>query len=484
MCKNLQSSLKDPESVRLLLSKELDKGFLFGPFISIPFKDYRINPLGLAEHKYSKKKRLIVDMSAPHNNGDHPSLNSLIDKETHSLQYVRIDDAIELIRKLGPGSLLVKTDISDAFKLIPIRPDLWPFHGVSWENRYYFYSRLVFGSRSSPKIFDNLSIAICWITQHVYHIENVLHLLDDFLVVIPTSTDAHLIKEKFLSIFHSLRVPIAQHKTEGPATCLEYLGIILDSEKMEARLPRQKTLRILDTIEAFTSRRTCTKRELLSLLGHMSFAGKVVRPGRSFISHLISLSTSVEKLHHHVTLTADVRADLNMWADFLRNWNGASFFIDANITLAADLTIFTDATPSSYGGFFKSQWFQGLFPPDFFHEQQSMALCELYPIVLAAALWGSNWANKRILFYCDNLSTVNIISKGRSKVPSIMKLMRRLTFLSCVHNFVIHAKHIPGVENDIADSISRFQMDKFFRLAPQSDRDPMPSIPLKDLMMG
>ena len=100
-------------------------------------------------------------MSAPHNNLEHPSLNSLIDKEAHSLQYVTIDDAIRLIKSLGPGTLLFKTDISDAFKLVHIRPDLWPYHDISWNNMFYFYSRLVFGSRSSPKIFDNLSVALC-----------------------------------------------------------------------------------------------------------------------------------------------------------------------------------------------------------------------------------------------------------------------------------------------------------------------------------
>ena len=42
---------------------------------------------------------------------------------------------------------------------------------------------LVFGSRSSPKIFDTLSQAICWIATHVYKIDNILYLLDDFLQI-------------------------------------------------------------------------------------------------------------------------------------------------------------------------------------------------------------------------------------------------------------------------------------------------------------
>ena len=43
-----------------------------------------------------------------------------------------------------------------------------------------FYTRLVFGSRSSPKSFDTLSEAVCWILQNYYDVESVLHLLDEF----------------------------------------------------------------------------------------------------------------------------------------------------------------------------------------------------------------------------------------------------------------------------------------------------------------
>ena len=483
ICKNLLTARRDPSAVRELIDKELSKGFLRGPFEQIPYENYRINPVGIAQHKYSKKKRLIVDLSAPHNNDNHPSLNSLIDKDSHSLQYVRIDDAIKVIRQIGPGALLVKTDISDAFKLLPIHPDLWPFHGISHDGLFYFYTRLVFGSRSSPKIFDTLSEAICWIAQNNYDVENLLHLLDDFLVIVDPKDDATAAKETFLGIFHKLQVPLALHKTEGPSTALEYLGVILDSAKMEARLPMEKVNRIQDTLAFFAKRKTCTKREILSLLGHMNFASRVVRPGRAFVSHLITLSTTVSELHHHITLNASVRSDLNMWSLFLQRWNGASFFLDEEISPASKLQIYTDATPTAFGGFFNSHWFQGHFPEAFMKEQQSMALCELFPIVMACVLWGSQWSQKRILFHCDNLATVQIITKGRSKVPSIMKLMRRLTFHCAIHNFVILAKHIPGKDNVIADALSRFQMATFRKLAPLADATPTACVPLEQLLM-
>ena len=186
---------------------------------------------------------MILDLSAPHNDVNHASLNDLIQKEEFSLNYVTIDHAIALINKHGTGSWLCKTDISDAFKLLPIQPSLWPFHAVKWDDQYYFYTRLVFGSRSSPKIFDTLSQAICWIAKYKFHINSILHLLDDFLTVDPPDFEASRTMALLTLIFISLGIPIAPHKTIGPVTCIEYLGIILDSKHMEARLPNDKLVK-------------------------------------------------------------------------------------------------------------------------------------------------------------------------------------------------------------------------------------------------
>ncbi|CAC5394848.1 unnamed protein product [Mytilus coruscus] len=62
-CKNLRSALSQPAHVLKLIESEVEKGYLEGPFDFIPIKQYRINPIGVAEGKYNKKKRLIVDLS-------------------------------------------------------------------------------------------------------------------------------------------------------------------------------------------------------------------------------------------------------------------------------------------------------------------------------------------------------------------------------------------------------------------------------------
>lgn len=474
-CRNNLSARSQKDIVSDLINKELDNGFVYGPFCKLPFEKYRVSPLGVAEGKYSQKKRLILDLSAPHND-NVVSVNELIDKDLCSMTYVKIDDAIKIITKYGKGTKLCKFDIQNAFKICPVLPSQWPLFCFKWEAYYYVYVRLSFGCRSSPKIFDNLSSAVCFIAEHNYNVRHILHLLDDFLTIDPPNFDAERTMALMTMIFRRLNIPIAKHKTMGPLTCIEYLGIILDTEKLEARLPQNKIDRICKFINSVLQKSSCTKRELLQLLGHLNFASRVVVPGRSFVSYLIKLSTQVKELNYYVNLRRQARVDLEFWLRFLLNWNGVNMFYDTYYISNFDMQLFTDASSTlGFGGFYQGKWFSSAWPeelPLLNDKTLSMAFLELYPIVVAALLWGSEWKCKKILFHCDNEGTVSIVNKGRSKCLEIMKLMRQLTWCACVNNFQFSAKHVPGRKNNISDALSRLQIGKFRILAPHAEQLP------------
>jgi hypothetical protein len=403
------------------------------------------------------------------------SLNDLIDKDLFSLTYVKLDQAINIIRQFGKYTVLNKTDIKDAFKLIPIHPSLWHLHGVQLNEQLYFFKRLVFGSRSSPKIFDSFATAVVWIIEHVFAVSPTLHLLDDFLTISPPGSDGEHIRSVFLSVFHTLGIPLSQHKTVGPAFELQYLGITLDTELMQARLPTDKLVRIRALLDKFMSLQKCKKRELLSLLGHLNFAATVIKPGRSFISRLIQASKSVKKLHYFVYLNNETKQDIVMWKHLLDQWNGVSMFIDPTAIIAPDMELFTDASRIGYAGYFQGRWFSAKWPDSLrliWNKDVSMTFCELYPIIVSAIVWGRDWATKHILFHCDNTGTVHAINKGRSKSPHIMSLMRRLVLVAAQHNFSCSSVHVLGVHNSISDALSRFQMARFRELAPGAEATP------------
>nr|XP_033958140.1 uncharacterized protein LOC117460704 [Pseudochaenichthys georgianus] len=476
--KNLQSAFKEPTIVSQLIEKELNKGYLIGPFHSPPFSVFRTSPIGIATSKYSEKKRLIFDLSAPRS-GPFCSINSLIPPEPFSLHYASVDNAIKLIKFAGQGAWLSKADITDAFKIIPIHPSQWNMFGIKWEAKFYFAVRLTFGCRSSPCIFNSFSEALCWILLNNVRIPSVLHLLDDFLLIDPPRDNSGASLAKLKCCFQELGVPLSGEKTIGPDTSLEFLGITLDTIDMKASLPIAKLQRIRDITKSYCEQQVITKQQLLSLLGDLNFAMRVIPQGRSFISRLLDAASAVTNLHDRVFLDEGCRSDLCFWSLLLAHWNGITFFYDDLVYSSDSMRFFTDAAPSvGFGGFFQGEWFAGPWPPSFPNHASSSALHEIYPIAVACHVWGHLWLRKRISVLCDNQSVVWIINKGRSSCSDIMPFMRSITWSSLTHNFFISARHVPGHLNIVADSLSRFQFQTFRNLCPEASPQPVGIPPL------
>jgi hypothetical protein len=100
------------------------------------------------------------------------------------LPYIKIDDTIAALIRLGRGTYLAKTDIESAFRQFPVHPDDWELLGIIyWNKSYYFDKVLPFGLRSAPYIFNQLSDALEWILLNKCFISYVGHILDDFLIM-------------------------------------------------------------------------------------------------------------------------------------------------------------------------------------------------------------------------------------------------------------------------------------------------------------
>lgn len=280
-----------------------------------------------------------------------------------------------------------------------------------------------------------------------------------------------------LLTFKNLNVPISLPKTEGPTKVIQFLGIELDSALMQARLPRDKLDRIKSSLDLFQNKKSATLQELQSLIGTLNFACKVIAPGRPFLQRMILLTKGVLKPHHHIKLNNGFFKDIAMWKHFIQHWNGVGMFLSIQWDSSDNLSLFTDASGTlGYGGFFNNAWFQGKWLPSQALDQPGISILwqELYAINIACHLWGPLWVSKRIEFYCDNQGVVEVINSKRSKIPRVMDLVRDLTLCTLRHNFCFRAVHIPGKHNNIADSLSRFQMERFHKLAPKANPLPTP----------
>jgi hypothetical protein len=159
--------------------------------------------------------------------------------------------------------------------------------------------------------------------------------------------------------------------------------------------------------------------------------------------------------------------DCRIWRSFLQSWNGKSFFLSKEVW-CDEAQFSTDASGDlGHGGYFKGAWFSEPWPKEYL--RWSIAAKELYPIVLAAQLWGERWKGLRVLVNCDNEPTVAAINKGYSKKVVMGNLLRVLIYLSMLYNFYLRARHIPGKLNRRSDLLSRLQVRKFLDENPEAN---------------
>lgn len=464
---NLKSCNNYPQAVIDKLSLEVRLNRIAGPFRYPPLEPLVVNPIGIIPKKERGKFRLIHNLSFPEKGG---SINAGIPPAWKSVSYSTVDDAINVIRRLGRGCLLSKTDIQDSYRLVPIHPSDYNLMGIYFNGFYYIDRCLQMGCASACKIFDSFSKALLWIATTKLGILNCVYLLDDFLFIQGPEEPSDLYLSRFLAMCADVGVPIAHHKTVHSTTKLTFLGIELDTVAMAARLDSEKLCKCVGLLSQFITRKKVTLVELQSVIGLLNFCCCVVRPGRAFLRRLIDLTIGVSRSWYKITLTMEVKQDLHMWLLFLRDFNGTCFFLPHRWLNSESLQFYTDACPTGYGGIFQTQWFYGEFPQAW--QSYNITILEAFPVALSLALWGSHIANSNVTFFTDNEGLVSILNKQTSREKFLMKFVRFIVLHALSQNILFRAKHVASKLNAPADCLSRLQIHRFRELCPAADEHP------------
>ena len=153
----------------------------------------------------------------------------------------RINNAVEIISTMGSGTSLTKVDLQDAYRIVPVHPDDHHLLGIVWEDMTFVDCCLPFGLRSAPKIFSDVADALSW-SLLVNGVVAQIHYLDDFLFY--DKKEGPLSLQTVFSTFGQLGVPVAEHKTNDPSSCVTFLGILVDTTRFELRLPQDKLLHL------------------------------------------------------------------------------------------------------------------------------------------------------------------------------------------------------------------------------------------------
>ena len=478
--RNIPSAETHPAVVGEYLTREADAGRIIGP---LEVTGLHVNRIGVIPKGHTPGKwRLITDLSFPPGR----SVNDGIDPGLCSMSYITVDTVAKKLASLGPGALMAKVDVESAYRLVPVHPDDRPLLAIQWNGAIYGDAMLPFGLRSAPKIFSAVADALEWCFKN-RGVSFVEHYLDDYILAGPPDSDQCAKDLRLIGeVCTELNVPLAEHKREGPTTQLTFLGIEIDTVEGSLRLPQEKLERLVTTIQNWGDRKVCSRRELESLVGSLNHACKVIRSGRTFLRRMIDLlaatgSTTAHRPHHHIRLNREFRADLAWWRLFLRPWNGVGLI---ECTPHPSIELASDASGSwGCGAWCGTKWFQ--YPWNVSVMRLDITVKELVPIVIAAAIWGSEWRGTQVTCYCDNQAVVAVMGSRSCREKHLMHLLRCLFFFEAHYQFRICCRHIPGSRNGIADDLSRNNLPTFFSKVPEADPSParIPS-PLPDLLLS
>ncbi|KAJ1138211.1 hypothetical protein NDU88_004602 [Pleurodeles waltl] len=185
----------------------------------------------------------------------------------------------------------------------------------------------------------------------------------------------------------------------------------------------------------------------------------LLSPGRTFCRRLAQALSGQVLPHHHVRLKVGVREDLRMWATFLESFNGIPLRVWRDCEW--DVQLFSDAAESSgFGLYWEGRWCAEEWPSEWKNGGHSTAFLELFPLIVAVCLWGSELWHSRVLFHVDNLAVVQMVNRQSAREARVLQLMH-IFVLQCLRNEIFfRARHVPGVNNDIADALSRSQWER------------------------
>jgi hypothetical protein len=142
----------------------------------------------------------------------------------------------------------------------------------------------------------------------------------------------------------------------------------------------------------------------------------------------------------------------------MRQFNGVSI-IYTSLWSQPDEIFSTDACLTGCGGVFNHKIFHAQFPPEALCAFPSIHHLECLAILVAVRLWCISWNGLRIRVYCDNASVVQMINSGKTKDLIMGQFLRNIWLCTSLYEFELCAVHLPGVENRLADSLSRWHLD-------------------------
>jgi hypothetical protein len=485
------------------------------------------------------------------------SVNDDIDPEACKCLFAKLTDAIDIIKRkkaAGEDVFLAKADIKDAFLCLPIMSEELHLMCFSWvidfeapgfilpegvepmkgkQEVVFVNSRFPFGLRSAPRIFELLAQTIRQIASYMFNVQLSVSYLDDIIIMQTSKEACEDDLAIYLAVLQMLGLEPQMEKVSSEAsTQCDFLGLDIDTEKEEVRMPQKRMEMMLAIIEEWIGKKSCTRVELERLIGSLTHMTKGVPAGKLFMRRMIDTLWSKEcpradqatiplgcddiqgdthemygrqqtmeeieaamskkfetlapkalkqkqrykrKAQQQLILSEEFHLDLQWWRANARTFNhhGFPFMTDAMPSFTCELETASDASDQGHGAYHGGAWYACRWEEG---EKDKFPIFyrELYAVIRAISTWGDQWKGQVIHFYCDSTNAILAAKKATSKNKSMMHLLRHLHTLCVDFQCHVYFEYINTKKNAKADALSKLNIVKFRNLHPTAYALPSP----------
>jgi hypothetical protein len=453
--------------------KERHKGYYSESFGTDLLPGMYSMPIHAVPKPNSTDLRLVTDHSA-----GLFSLNSMIDRNQVTgfpLDNVRHlgEMLLDVRRSIGNVPLtLWKSDISDAYRLLPMNPYWQLKQVITVDGQRYVDRNLAFGSSGSPAIFISFNSLVAWIAKYVIGIDYISNYVDDSsgcnlsghtLYYAPYNRDLPLHQTHLLQLWDELGIPHKERK-QVSGSPLTIIGIEVDPNRMTLTLPEPARTRLLDELHFWTAKPPKSSSGSFKLkhwermTGWFNWSLNVFPHLRPALNNVYAKMGGKKKRDQRVYINNAIRSDL-MWAiHHIMASDGVHLLKSLAWTpAAADFVIYCDACPEGMGFWYPLSK-DGYYAPTPINVPSDVIFYFECLCVLSALVDVQHKAPRgsKILIYTDNTNTVDIFRTLRC-LPPYNHLLKSAIDIVTAQDLSLRVLHVPGKQNVVADALSRVQ---------------------------
>lgn len=366
-------------------------------------------------------------------------------------QHFKLEDLRTSLKLISQDCYMATIDLKDAYFLVNIHQNSRKYLRFYWSGQLYQFNVLPFGLNTAPFVFTKILKPVAKLLRSMGYLSTFY--LDDLHLV------GHSYKECLDNMKHTkcllqslgFIINTVKSSKEPSRTC-KFLGNIIDSTKLEVRLPENKKEKIKRELIKFKSLNKCKIRDFARFLGLLTSACQAVEYGWLYTKDLerckyLNLKDD-ENYDKFMTIPKSLNPTFNWWLDNIDN---------AVCKIKSDeyaMEIYTDASTTGWGAACGGNTANG--PWDEHERSLHINYLEILAAFLGLKVFAQNLYNCQILLRVDNTTAISYINRmGGVQFPHLTNITKQLWQWCETHRTTVCADYIKSSDNIVADAESR-----------------------------